>query len=175
MPHPPFVGKVKGRSSHAAGIDDSEGECCHDQNPFYDETEEGEWAEGVSSEVERNLEGTVNDSSVKRIRLRVKTDASPATGYPARELLKLNEYRIRQYQRKLAKKKQETEYRIARSNAIELLSRQAPIGTFALDERIDTGPIEHPDPSHRIVALHGQSDIIFCKRCGWWSARATLR
>ena len=105
----------------------------------------------------------------------MKTKAVLAPGYPQRALLKLSEHRIRQYKRKLAMKKQKAEYKAARHRAIELLSWQAPTGTFAADEWIEAGLIEHPDPSHRIVALHGQSDTIFCKRCGWWSARAKLR
>ena len=116
--------------------------------------------------MERSFEDMMGINLVKRTRLRVKTKACLALGYPARALLKLSEHRVRQYQRRLAKKKQEAEYKVARCNAIELLSRQAPTGAFALEEWIETGPIEHPDPSHRVVALHGHSDTIFCKRCG---------
>ena len=109
-----------------------------------------------------------------RKRLWQKT-APAATGYPERALLKASEFRILKYKYKLELKRQRAKFRKARIEAIELLSRGAPTGAFAADEWIEVGPNEQPHSQHKTVARHGPSDTIYCKRCGWWSAKAKLR
>ena len=95
--------------------------------------------------------------------------------YPQRPLLKLKEFRIRKHQLQVAKRKKESEARALRAQSIELLSRQAPVAAFELEERTDLGEFQIPHFTHRILALNGNSDTIYCKACGWWSSRLRLR
>ena len=111
----------------------------------------------------------------KRTRLKVKTHPSMAPAYPARRLLKLQEYRIRRFNIKQAKAKVDKQIKKVRMKAIELMARQPPAGAFEEDEWVAEDPIIHPHASHRISALHGSSETIFCKRCGYWSSKASLR
>ena len=55
------------------------------------------------------------------------------------------------------------------------MAMQAPIGAFDEEDRAEIEILEHPHPSHRILSMHGSGDIIFCKQCGYWSARVKLR
>jgi hypothetical protein len=111
----------------------------------------------------------------KKRRLRTKTHPSEAPGFPARELLKIGEFRVRQYKLKKAKAKQDNELKAVRRRAIELLAMQPPSGAFEIEEWGEGGPITNPHSSHRIVALHGNSDTIYCKRCSSWASKAKLR
>ena len=110
-----------------------------------------------------------------RRRLRTKTAPAEAPMYPQRALLKKIEYNIRKAKLKKAQLEQRNVYRKMRAKAVELLSRQAPMGAFTAEEMLETGVIEHPHPSHSILALNGQNDTIYCKRCSWWSSRCKLR
>ena len=111
----------------------------------------------------------------RRTRLRVKTHPSMAPAYPSRKLLRLQEYRIRRFNLKQAKAKIDIQVKKVRMEAIELMARQPPAGAFEEDEWTAEKPTIHPHASHRITALHGNSDTIFCKWCGYWSARANLK
>ena len=71
-------------SRNKAGIDDSEDEYCYEGNPFHEDE-----AEEVPSDIEMNFEET-GSNPIKRTRLRVKTQAVLAPGYPQRALLKLS-------------------------------------------------------------------------------------
>ena len=125
-----------------------------------------------AGDAERQNEG--EGTAIKR-RLRTKTNPSQAPGFPTRELLKLGEFRIRQHKLKKAKAKRDTERRAVRQRAIELLARQPPGAAMDIDEWSFDGPITNPHSSHRILALHGNSDTIFCKNCSCWASKAKLR
>jgi hypothetical protein len=56
-----------------------------------------------------------------------------------------------------------------------LLARQPPSGALEVDEWSFDGPITNSHSSHRIVALHGNSDTIFCKNCSCWASKVKLR
>ena len=83
-----------------------------------------------------------------RRRLSTKTHPSQAPAYPARELLKLNEYRIRKFNFMKVRRKRDLEIKEARRKAIELMSRQPPIGASADEDWAAEGPIIHPSASH---------------------------
>ena len=124
------------------------------------------------SEVEDNCVGNISGI---RTRLRNKTKASLAPGYPLRPLLKRAEHKIKMNQMKLAKRKRKAEFKQARIRAIELMSMQPPPSALAREERDEIGNFEIPHSSHRIVTMHGCSEIIFCKVCCCWSAKTKLR
>ena len=87
----------------------------------------------------------------------------------------MGEYRIRKHKLKKAAAKRETERKAVRQRAIELLSRQPPGAAIDIDERSFEGPLNNPHSSHRILALHGNSDTIFCKNCSCWASKAKLK
>ena len=92
-----------------------------------------------------------------------------------RQLLKRAEAQIKRHQYNLKVKKRQAELRAARANVIEFMSLQPPIGALDIDEGSAVGHFDLPHASHRILALQGNGDTIFCKRCGCWSSRVKLR
>ena len=92
-----------------------------------------------------------------------------------RPLLKRAEYQIKKQIAHKKSRKQQLEAKAARKRAIELMAMQAPPSAFN-DQDFEVSSIaEHPHQSHRIIALHGQSQTIYCKNCGHWSASSRLK
>ena len=90
-------------------------------------------------------------------------------------MLKLTEYKLRKYKVKEAKRIQDLKFQKVRKYAVGLMAMQPPAGAFDEDEWTEPGTIVHPHPSHRIAALHGKGDTIFCKNCGCWASKASLK
>ena len=111
----------------------------------------------------------------RRRRLHRKTAATADHGYTARLLQKLQDHRVHMHKFKSAQQKQRAEIKIARRNAIELLAMQPPPGAFGGEVELDTGQIQNPHSSHRILGFEGNSSTIYCRNCGAWAARAKLR
>ena len=110
----------------------------------------------------------------QRRRLIAKTHPE-GTGYTLRPLLKRAEYQIKKQIAHKKSRKQQLEAKAARKRAIELMAMQAPPSDFN-DQDFEVSIIaEHPHQSHRIIALHGRSQIIFCKNCSHWSASSRLK
>ena len=163
--------KHKASNGNAAGFDDEEAEAWSQS-----EGEEVGYVSGPEFFSEDGEAQSANTNETpKKMRLNRKTHPSNAPAYPARKLLKLSEFRIRKFNVNKAKAMREKQGRNVRMKAIELMARQPPPGAFEDDEWVTDDPITHPHASHRIVTLHGDSDTIFCKSCGYWSARASLK
>ena len=111
----------------------------------------------------------------QRRRLRSKTAANADHGYPKRPLRTLQAHRISMHKVREANLKQRAEFREMRKHAIQLLSMQPPVGAFDVSEQGEICHFQHPHLSHKIVALNGQSSVIYCRHCGSWSARDRLR
>ena len=92
-----------------------------------------------------------------------------------RPLLKRAEAKVKRHQFQMKQKKRQAEIKAARKVAIQLLAMQAPAGAFAENERDEVGEFDLPHSSHKILALQGEGDTIYCKRCGCWSAKVKLR
>ena len=153
----------------AAGFDESEAE------DIFEPSEVGEenW---LPSDLEQ--EGSDREGNTKEVgqRRRLQAKTNPAgTGYTLRPLLKRAEYLMKKQlaQRKIRKHQLET--KAVRKRAIELMAMQAPPSAFDEQDLEESIIAEHPHQSHRINALHGNNQIIFCKQCGHWSASSRLK
>ena len=104
-----------------------------------------------------------------------RSAAAADHGYTARPLQNLQEHRVHMHKFKKAQQRHRAELKAARQQAIELLAMQPPSGAFGGEVETDTGPMQNPHPSHRILALEGSSSTIYCRNCGSWSARSKLR
>ena len=111
----------------------------------------------------------------RRRRLHRKTAAAADHGYTTRPLQSLQEHKVHMHHFKKAQQSQRIESRAARNEAIKLLAMQPPPGAFVGEVELDSGPIQNPHPSHRILALQGSCSTIYCRNCGAWAARAKLR
>ena len=90
-------------------------------------------------------------------------------------MLKLTEYKLRKYKVKEAKRIQDLKFQKVRMHAVGLMAKQPPAGAFDEDEWTEPGTIVNPHPSHRIAALHGKGETIFCKNCGCWASKVSLK
>jgi len=153
-----------------AGLDDAEGDANFEDEP---EDEDQQIPEGLS---QSEAEGTQEQSKgTIRRRLRRKTEATADHGYTTRPLNNLQAHRVLMHKFKTAQKRQRAEIKAARNEAIELLAMQPPGGAFDQDEGYQAEPGQQPHPSHRIIALEGNSTTIFCKHCGSWSKSDRLK
>ena len=109
------------------------------------------------------------------MRLWRKTAATANHGYTVRPLQNLQAHRISMHKVREDNLKQRAEFREMRKQAVQLLSMQPPGGAFDESEQGEIDYFQHPHPSHNIVALNGQSSVIYCRHCGSWSARDRLR
>ena len=153
----------------AAGFDEAEAE--YDFEPS--EVGEENWLPSDLEQDETDRDDNARGSGQRR-RLQVKTNPD-GTGYTLRPLLKRAEYLIKKQQAKKKIRKLQLEAKAVRKRAIELLSMQAPLSAFDESELEGSYIAEHPHQSHRINALHGNNQIIFCKQCGHWSASSRLK
>ena len=119
--------------------------------------------------------GTHANIPHKKKRLYGKTHPSLAPAYPKRALLKLSEYRLRRYKFKEAKRVHDRKLKKLRCQAVGLMAMQPPTGAFADEEWNEPGAIVNPHPSHRIAALHGRDETIYCKSCGCWASKVSLK
>jgi len=155
------------RNAQATGFDEEEAD--NVSEPSEDGNEQAASDFNFDIETEEPVVGRI-----KRRRLHGKTNPSE-TGYTVRPLLKKGEHKIKMQQWKVKKRKQEAELKAARKRAVEMLAWQAPIGAFDENERGEVSPLMSPHASHRILALQGGGNTIYCKQCGYWSSRVKLR
>ena len=150
------------------GFDDSEAE------DDFDQTLSACEEDGPSlSDIERDFEN-LSIAEGKKRRLNKKTSPGEV-GYTMRPLLKRAEAQIKRHQYKVKLKKQQAALKAARAQAIALMAMQAPVAAFDIEERSEVGHFNLPHESHKIIALHGGGGTIYCKRCGYWSAKLKLK
>ena len=80
--------------------------------------------------------------------------------------MRAHEYNVKNAEHKVLKLKRKKDLEAARLAAVHLLSQQAELANLEPDYEPVAYECQIPHASHRVTALHGDGDTIFCKLCG---------